>query len=95
MKSRAKNNSNLSVPDWAGTDKQNSQSDVCKLVIEGMVTIILVLVFMFIAQNWVLTNEDGTSYTPTCSLTEGRVGIGVPISCEANKTIDGYELVLQ
>ncbi len=95
MKSRAKNNSNLSVPDWAGTDKQNSQSDVCKLVIEGMVTIILVLVFMFIAQNWVLTNEDGTSYTPTCSLAEGRVGIGVPISSETNKTIDGYELVLQ
>ncbi len=95
MKSRANNNSNLSLPDWMGTGEGNSQMDVCKLVFEGMVTIFIVLVFLFIAQNWVLIKEDRISYTPTCNLTEGRVGLGVPISYETNKTIDGYELMLQ
>ncbi len=95
MKSEAKNNSNLSLPYWMGTDEGDSRLDVCKLVFEGMVTIFIVLVFLFIAQTWVLTKADDTSFLPTCSLTEGRVGIGGPIPYETNKTFDGYELMLQ
>ncbi len=95
MKSEAKINSNMSVQGWTGTDERNNQSDVCKLVFEGMVTIFIVLVFMFIAQTWVLTKADDTPFSPTCSLTEGRVGIGGPVPYETNKTIDGYELLLQ
>ncbi len=95
MKSEAKNDSNLSLPDWMGTYEGDSQLDVCKLVFEGMVTIFIVLVFMFIAQNWVLTKADDTPFTPTCSLTEVRIGIGGPVPYETNKTIDGYEFMLQ
>ncbi len=95
MKREAKTNSNLSVQDWMGTDERNSQSDVCKLVFEGMVTIFIVLVFLFIAQNWALKNADDTPFAPTCSLTEGRVGIGGSVPYETNKTIDSYRLILQ
>ncbi|MBC8553846.1 MAG: hypothetical protein H8D23_29905 [Candidatus Brocadiales bacterium] len=95
MKSEAKTNSNLSVQDWTGTDEQDSQSDICKLIFEGMMTIFIILVFLFIAQNWVLTNTEDTLFSPTCSLTEGRVGIGGSISNEANNTIDSYKLILQ
>jgi hypothetical protein len=70
MKSEAKINSNMSVHDWTGTDERNNQSDVCKLIFEGMVTIFIVLVFMFIAQNWVVKNTDETPFAPTCSLDE-------------------------
>ncbi len=90
MKSEAKNNSNLSLPDLVGTDEGDSPLDVCKLVFEGMVTIFIVLVFLFIAQTWVLTKADDTPFSPTCSLTEGMVGIGGPMPYETNKTIDGY-----
>lgn len=95
MKSEAKINSNMSVQGWTGTGERDSQSDVCKLIFEGMVTIFIVLVFLFIAQNWVLKNTDETPFAPTCSLDEGRVGIGGPVSYETNKTIDGYRLILQ
>ncbi len=95
MKSEAKTNSHLSVQNWTGNGERNSQSDVCKLVFEGMMTIFIVLVFLFIVQNWVLTNADDTPYTPTYSLTEGRVGIGGPVPNETYKTIDGYNLGLQ
>ena len=76
MRSEAKTNSNLSVQDWIRTDEQDSQSDICKLIFEGMMTIFIVLVFLFIAQNWVLTSTVDTLFSPTYSLTEGRVGIG-------------------
>jgi len=95
MKSKAKTNSNLSVKDWTGSDEQDSQSDVCKLIFEGMMTIFIVLVFLFIAQNWVLTNVDDTPFSPTCSLTEGKVGLGGPVTNETSNTIDGYNLLLQ
>ncbi len=90
MKSEAKNNSNLSLPDWMGTYEGDSQLDVCKLIFEGMVTIFIVLVFMFIVQTWVLTEADDTPFLPTYSLAEGRVGIGGPVPYETDKTIDGY-----
>ena len=95
MKNKAKTNSNLSVQDWTGTDEQDSQSDVCKLIFEGMMTIFIVLVFLYIAQNWVLTNTDDTLFSPTCSLTEGMVGISGSIPNETNNTIDSYKLILQ
>jgi len=95
MKSKAKTNSNLSVKDWTGSGEQDSQSDVCKLIFEGMMTIFIVLVFMFIAQNWVLTNVDDTPFSPICDLTESKVGIGGPVTNETSKTIDGYNLLLQ
>jgi len=95
MKSKAKTNSNLSVKDWTGTDEQYSQSDVCRLIFEGMMTIFIVLVFMFIAQNWVLTNVDDTPFSPTCGLTEGKLGLGGPVTNATSKTIDGYNLLLQ
>ncbi len=88
MKGKAKTNSNLSVQDWTVTDERNSQSDVCKLVFEGMMTIFIVLVFLFIAQSWVLKNAEDTQFSTTCSLTEGSVGIGGP---DSNITIDGYK----
>jgi hypothetical protein len=71
--------------------KANSNSDLGKLVLEGMMTIFIVLIFLFIAQNWVLTNADDTPFTPSCSLTDGRAGIGVPVSYETNKIMDGYK----
>ncbi|MDP6924984.1 MAG: hypothetical protein R2568_01985 [Candidatus Scalindua sp.] len=95
MKSKAKTNSNLSVRDWSGTDERDSQSDVCKLIFEGMMTVFIVLVFLYIAQNWVLTNIDETPYSPTCNLAEGRVGLGGLDHNETNKTIEGYNLILQ
>ncbi len=95
MKSEAKTNSNLLVQDWTEAGERNSQLDVCKLVFEGMVTIFIVLVFLFIAQNWVLKNADDTPFAPTCSLTEGSVGIGESVPYETNKTIDSYRLILQ
>ncbi len=75
--------------------KTNTGSDMGKLVLEGMMTIFIVLIFLFIAQNWVLTNEDDTSFATTCSLSDGRAGIGESILYETNKIIDGYKLVLQ
>ena len=95
MKSKAKTNSNLSVQDWTDTGERNSQSDVCKLVFEGMMTIFIVLVFIFIVQNWVLTNTDDTPFLSTCSLTEGRGGIDGFAPNETNKTIGGYKIILQ
>jgi hypothetical protein len=73
----------------------NTDSDMGKLVLEGMMTVFIVLTFLFIVQNWVLTNVDDTAFTPTCSLSEGRVGISKPVLYETNKIIDGYKLVLQ
>ena len=87
MKSKVKANSNLLVQDWTDTGERNSQSDVCKLVFEGMMTIFIVLVFMFIAQHWVLTNTDDTPFLSTYSLTEGRGGIGGSAPYETNKTL--------
>ncbi len=54
----------------------NTSSDMSKLILEGMLTIFIVLMFLFIAQNWVLTNVDDTPFVPTCSLSDGRAGIG-------------------
>jgi len=45
------------------------------------------LVFMFIAQHWVLTNTDDTPLLSTYSLTEGRGGIGGSAPYETNKTL--------
>ena len=70
--------------------KTNTGSDMGKLVLEGMMTIFIVLIFLFIAQNWVLTNIDDTPFTSTCSLSNGRVGISGPVPYETNKIIDGY-----
>ena len=95
MKSKAKTNSNLSVKDWTGTDEQDSQLGASKLIFEGMMTIFIVLVFIFIAQNWVLINVDDTPFSPACGLTEGKVGLGGPVTNETSKTIDGYNLLLQ
>ncbi len=73
----------------------NTKSDLGKLILEGMMTIFIVLMFLFIAQNWVLTNIDNTPFTPTCSLSDGRAGIGWPLPYETNKIMDGYKLTLQ
>ncbi len=75
--------------------KANTDSDMGKLVLEGMMTIFIVLIFLLIAQNWVLTSADQTPFTPTCSLSGGRVGTGGPVLCETDKIIDGYKLILQ
>ncbi len=75
--------------------KAKINSDMGKLVLEGMMTIFIVLIFLFIAQNWVLTNADDTPFTPTCRLPVGGVGIGGPVPYEINRIIDGYKLVLQ
>ena len=74
--------------------KTNTGSDMGKLVLEGMMTIFIVLIFLFIAQNWVLTNEDDSPFTTTCSLSDGRAWIVGPVSYETNKIIDGYKLVV-
>ncbi len=92
MKSKAKTNSQLSIQNWRGAGEQNSQSDVCKLVLEAMMTIFIVLVFMFIVQNWVLKKTDDTPFMPTCSLTEGMVEINGSLPCKTNKIIDGYNI---
>ncbi len=69
--------------------KVNTDSDQGKLVLEGMMTIFIALIFLFIAQNWVLTNADDTPFMPTCSLPDGVVEIGGSASCETNKIITG------
>jgi hypothetical protein len=71
----------------------NTDSDMGKLVLEGMMTIFIVLIFLFIAQNWVLTNADDTPFTPTCSLSDVRVRIGKPVLYETNKIMDGYKFI--
>lgn len=73
----------------------NTSSDMGKLILEGMMTVFIVLMFLFIAQNWVLTDVDDTPFAPTCSLSDGRVGIDGSVPYETNKIIDGYKLVLQ
>ena len=72
--------------------KAKTNSDMGKLVLEGMMTIFIVLIFLFIAQNWVLTNADDTPFTPSYSLSDGRVGIVGPVPYENNRIIDGYTL---
>ena len=68
-------------------------ADIGKLIFEGMITIFIVLIFMFIAQNWVLTNvEDDTLFTPTCSLTDERPCVSMPVSYETNKIMDSYKI---
>ena len=73
----------------------NTEFDLGKLILEGMMTIFIVLMFLFIAQNWVLTNVYDTPFAPTCSLSDGKVGIGGPVPYETNKIMDGYKLILQ
>ncbi len=72
----------------------NTDSDPGKLVLEGMVTIFIVLIFLFIAQNLVLTNADDTPFMPTCSLSDDMVGIGGCVPCETNKVVNGYKFRL-
>jgi len=72
--------------------KVNVDSDIGRLVLEGMMTIFIVLIFLFIARNWVLTNADDASFAPTCSRSEGRIGIDGSGSCKTNKIIDNYKL---
>jgi hypothetical protein len=79
------------VPDQTGAGERNGVTDIGKLVLECMMTIFIVLIFLFIAENWVLTNADDIPFTPTCSLTDGRAGIGVPVSYETNTIMDGYK----
>ncbi len=69
--------------------KAKTNSDMGKLVLEGMMTVFIVLIFLFIAQNWVLTNADDTMFTPTCSLPGAKVGT-VPF--ETNNIMDDYTL---
>ncbi|MBC8552963.1 MAG: hypothetical protein H8D23_25335 [Candidatus Brocadiales bacterium] len=73
----------------------NTNSEIGKLVFEGMMTVFIVLIFLFIAQNWVLTNADDTIFAPTYNLDDGRVEFGGFVSCETDKTIDGYKLIRQ
>ncbi len=73
----------------------NTESDMGKLILEGMMTIFIVLIFLLIARNWVLTNTAEAPFTPACSLSDGRVGIDWAGPYETNKIIDGYKLVLQ
>jgi hypothetical protein len=75
--------------------KVNTDSDMGKLVLEGMMTVFIVLTFLFIVQNWVLTNAGETSFATTCRLSDDRTGIGWLVPYETNKTIDGYKLILQ
>ena len=75
--------------------KANTDSDMGKLVLEGMMTVFIVLIFLFIVQNWVLTNTGETPFTPRCSLPDERIGPGRTVHYETNKIIDGYKLVLQ
>ncbi len=69
--------------------------DIGKYIMEGMLTIFIVLIFLLIAQNWVLTNTGETSFTTTCSLSDDRAGIGRPVPYETNKIMDGYKLILR
>jgi hypothetical protein len=69
--------------------------DIGKYIMEGMLTIFIVLIFLLIAQNWVLTNTGETSFTTTCSLSDGGAWIGRPVPYETNKIMDGYKLILQ
>ncbi len=87
MRSKANTGSDLS--------ERNSVTDIGKLVFEGMMTIFIVLIFMFIVQNWVLTNSEDTPFTPTSRLSDSRAVVGVPVSYETNKIIDGYKLIRQ
>ena len=72
--------------------KVNVDSDIGRLVLEGMMTIFIVLIFLFIARNWVLTNADETLFATTCNLSDGGVGIDRSGSYETNKIIDNYKL---
>ncbi len=83
----------MSVQGWTGTDERSNQSNVCKLIFEGMVTIFIVLVFMFIAQNWVLINTEEAPVSPTCSLSDRMVEGGWPIATD--KAVGGYKLIRQ
>ena len=87
MRSKTNTDSDLS--------ERACRADMGKLVLEGMMTVFIVLIFLFIAQNWVLTNVDDTPFTPTCRLSDSRAGIGSSVHYESNKIMDGYELVLQ
>ncbi len=69
--------------------------DIGKYIMEGMMTVFIVLTFLFIVQNWVLTNTRETSFTTTCSLSDDRAGIGRPVPYETNKIMDGYKLILR
>ncbi len=75
--------------------KVNAESDMGKLILEGMMTIFIVLIFLLIARNWVLTNTDEAWFASTCILSEGKVEIDWPVPHETNKIIDVYKLVLQ
>lgn len=87
MRSKANTSSDSSPPEHP------CRADIGKLILEGMMTVFIVLMFLFIAQNWVLTNVGATLFTPTC--TDGGVGIGEPAPYETNNIIGGYKLVLQ
>lgn len=72
--------------------KANVDSDLGRLVLEGMTIVFIVLIFLFIARNWVLTNTEDTLFAPTCNVSEGRAGIEGYESIVTNKIIDGYKL---
>ncbi len=76
-------------------DKVNTNFDIGKLVFEGMMTVFIVLIFLFIAQNWVLTDSVETSFQATCSVSDGRVGSGEHLFYETNRVIDGDDLILR
>ena len=63
----------------------NNDCDIGRFVLEGMMTIFIVLIFLFIVQNWVLTNTGETSFAPTCSLTDTGTEIGTLVPYETNK----------
>jgi len=75
----------------ANTDSDLSEricgANIGKLALEGLMTIFIVLIFLYIAQNWILTNVDDTPFTPTCSLSDVRVEIGEPVCVVRNELI--------
>ncbi len=63
----------------------NNDYDIGRFVLEGMMTIFIVLIFLFIVQNWVLTNTGETSFAPTCGLSDMGTEIDPLVPYEINK----------
>ncbi|GAX62846.1 membrane carboxypeptidase [Candidatus Scalindua japonica] len=66
----------------------NIGSDMGKLILEGMMTVFIVLIFLFIAQNWVLTDDNKISFTPTCRLSGDKPGISESVPYKPKKIIN-------
>ncbi len=71
--------------------RSKANVDIGRFILEGMMTIFIVLIFLFIVQNWVLTNTGETSFLPVCSLSDGEAGVGRSVRGSTN-IIDNYKL---